>query len=173
MIRVSRFSSFLCVALAAAALGGVAGCGGSTPKAPGAAVQVSATPAPTDLPSGLKQQFVTAESDTLKALKTGGDQLKQLPDPATGAQVKQVLDPMVAATGAFDKQLKAMPWPSRSVAKVDAVVAADSAWIADADRLGGSATVTKADMSGSLGKDLIRQQAAIDQVRGDLGLPPL
>jgi hypothetical protein len=57
--------------------------------------------------------------------------------------------------------------------KVDAVVAADATWVADAAKLEEGASVSKADVGRVLGKDLAGQHTAIDRLRGELGLPPL
>ena len=151
-----------------------AGCGsdaGSTPGPPSTTPSTAVTP--TDLPSGLSAQYLKLEVTARRALKDGGDKLQALPDPVPGAQLKPVLGPMADATSAFDQQLRQLAWPARLNGKVDAVVAADATWVADAAKLEEGASVSKADVGRVLGKDLAGQHTAIDRLRGELGLPPL
>jgi hypothetical protein len=155
-----------------------AGCSGgkkpdtsAPPTSAGAAASSSSSS--DALPPGLKDEFVQHEAVALKAIKKGGDSIRRLPDPATGAQLKQILDPMAKATGTFDEQLRAMAWPASAKSAVDGVIAADSKWTADANQVSTRATVSRADLAKALGSDFTAQQAAMDRVRGRLGLPPL
>jgi hypothetical protein len=175
---VTRISSLSCGVVAVAALVALSGCGGSSSGKKDDSSTQAATPSatsalPSDIPSGLQQQFLTDETTALKALAVGGAKIKKLPDPTTGAQLKPAVQPMIDATKTFNQQLAALPFPGSASTKVDAVTTANNAWITDATKLTTESSVSKQDMAAALGKDLAQQQAATDQLRGALGLPPL
>jgi hypothetical protein len=153
----------------------LAGCGSSPAPRPHPAPRAArATPAGTiTLPAPLETKFAASEATVLKAIHAGAVQLRKLPASFAAAQLSQGLQPMVSATATFDRQVSALAWPAGSRPLVDALLAADSAWIASARGLEAGGRLTHADVSRALAADLVHEVRALKRLLAATGEPPL
>jgi hypothetical protein len=116
------------------------------------------------------EQYLSIMAPTNAALNRAEGRLTTIATP-TAAQYSSILAPVITATEASDNALLHVTWPPQAEIDIRSLVAGDGSLVGDMQALGVITPATRSSVLAQFGEDAGKQNATVNTVRADLGLP--